>query len=273
MPFPIPVSVRAELAQPEHPWSITAGDGPLVATAIHAGHEVPRAAARVLQVSEETRLREEDPFTDLWLSIAPSRVAVQLSRFMVDLNRPRDRAVYIEPADAWNLTVWRELPSQKLFDLSLTLYDLFYEQVAMLLDELLMAHERIVVLDLHSYCHRRGGPDAPPDDPAANPEINVGTGSVDRALWGGEVDRFVAALREARGGAGALDVRENVKFRGGHFPTWINQSFGPRVCALAVEVKKTFMDEWTGKLDDERHAAIGEALGRAAARLLEEGGR
>ena len=271
MTFSIPSSVQSDLGHPAPPWTITVGDGPLIATAIHAGHDVARAAARVLQVSEEVRLREEDPFTDIWTRIAPRRVEVALSRFMVDLNRPREKAVYIEPEDAWDITVWRELPSQSLFDLSLSLYDLFYEQVHALIDDALTVHERVVVLDLHSYCHRRGGPDALPADAEKNPDINVGTGSVDRERWGPEVERFVADLRAYRGPIGPLDVRENVKFRGGHFPTWINQTFGGRACALAVEVKKVFMDEWTGVLDLDRHASVGEALGLAAANLFEEG--
>src|ERR687884_306413 len=55
--------------------------------------------------------------------------------------------------------------------------------------------QRFVVLDLHSYNHRRSGPEAPPADPAGNPEINVGTGSLDRERWGPLVDRFADDLR------------------------------------------------------------------------------
>ena len=67
-----------------------------------------------------------------------------------------------------------------------------------------------------------------------------------------------------------LDVRENVKFFGGHLPAWIHQNFPRTVCALAIEVKKFFMDEWTGQLDADKHQAIGQALAQAAAGAASE---
>ena len=33
-----------------------------------------------------------------------------------------------------------------------------------------------------------------------------------------------------------------------------------RGCALAIELKKTFMDEWTGEVDDDRLARLEAAL-------------
>ncbi len=39
-------------------------DSPIVCTAIHNGHEVSEEVFNNLALSEETRLREEDPFTD-----------------------------------------------------------------------------------------------------------------------------------------------------------------------------------------------------------------
>jgi hypothetical protein len=67
-----------------------------------------------------------------------------------------------------------------------------------------------------------------------------------------------------------LDVRENVKFFGGNLAGWMHQNFPGTVCALAVEVKKFFMDEWTGQLDTAKHQAIGQALARAAAGVSAE---
>jgi hypothetical protein len=42
------------------------------------------------------------------------------------------------------------------------------------------------------------------------------------------------------------------------------------VCALAIEVKKFFMNEWTGELDPAQHDAIGNALARAAEGVREQ---
>jgi N-formylglutamate deformylase len=125
-------------------------------------------------------------------------------------------------------------------------------------------HRRFVVLDLHSYNHRRGGPDAPVDDPTANPEINVGTGSVDHEVWGDVVQTFKRALAHHPFDGGHLDVRENVRFRGGHMSRWINPRYAGRGVCLAIEVKKIFMDEWTGVPDETAMVNVGEALSAAA---------
>jgi hypothetical protein len=67
-----------------------------------------------------------------------------------------------------------------------------------------------------------------------------------------------------------LDVRENVKFFGGHLPGWIHRQFPDSVCALAIEVKKFFMDEWSGELYQEQHSELQLALARAAAGVEDE---
>lgn len=102
------------------------------------------------------------------------------------------------------------------------------------------------MLDLHSYNHRRAGPGQPPDSFVTNPEINVGTGTMDRARWASLVDAFTAALRRQEFRDRALDVRENVKFRGRHFPEWLHRRYPGQVCVLSLEFKKFFMDEWSG---------------------------
>ena len=49
-----------------------------------------------------------------------------------------------------------------------------------------------------------------------------------------------------------LDVRENVVFEGGYLSQWVHERYPEQGCALAVELKKVFMDEWTG-VPDDRH--------------------
>ena len=127
-----------------------------------------------------------------------------------------------------------------------------------------LREERFVVLDLHSYNHRRGGPDAPVDDPELNPEINVGTGSVERPRWDDIVDTFSDALRHFPFDGGHLDVRENVRFRGGQMSRWTNDRYAGRGCALAIEVKKIYMDEWSGEPFEPVIVTIGDALVVAA---------
>jgi hypothetical protein len=48
-------------------------------------------------------------------------------------------------------------------------------------------------------------------------------------------------------GGRPLDVRENVAFAGkGEQTRFIHEHFPKTGCAIAVEFKKIFMDEWTG---------------------------
>ena len=65
-------------------------------------------------------------------------------------------------------------------------------------------------------------------------------------------------------GGRELDVRENVKFRGGYLSWWIHEHYPEQGLALAIEVKKFFMDEWTGAPNHELIADLKVALARAA---------
>ena len=251
-------------------WTIQRGGMPIIATAIHAGHDVRPEVAGLFEITEEDRLREEDPFTDRWISVADNQIAVQRSRFEVDLNRPRPKAVYLAPEDAFDLKMWKDAPSDAIVQRSLGIYDSFYEEFRTLCDEVEATHGQFVVLDLHSYNHRRNGPDAPVDDPEKNPEINVGTGSMNRDRWGGLVDHFIKDVAESPFDGGHLDVRENVRFQGGYLSRWVHENYPTSGCALAIEVKKVFMDEWTGQEDESAMVSMLEALRATVPGLLGE---
>lgn len=254
----------------DNSWTITEGDGPLVAAAIHSGHAIRGEVAELLALDDDERLREEDPFTDRWTRVAANRLIVQKSRFEVDLNRPRKKAVYISPEDAWGLQVWRFAPPQSLIGASLAIYDAFYKDLHRFLRGLVERHERVVVYDLHSYNHRRNGPDEEPADPELNPEINVGTSTMYRRRWVTVVDCFLKDLQSFHFQGRHLDVRENVKFFGGHFSEWIHEEFPGSVCVLSIEVKKMFMDEWTGQPDTESVEAVKQAIQSTVDGVLEE---
>jgi hypothetical protein len=251
-------------------WTIVRSDDPIVATAIHDGHVLRDDVSAIHALSETERLREEDPFTGRWTAVAPTRIVPLRSRFEVDLNRPRERAVYLRPGDAWDLSLWKQDPPADLIASSLAEYDAFYSMLGEVLSHLVGLFGRVVVLDLHTYNHRRQGPDRPAADPEANPEVNVGTGSMDRELFRPVVDRFIGDLRGSGVRRKRPDVRENVKFLGGHMSRWIHRSFPGTVCALAVEFKKVFMDEWSGVVDEKAHREIAGALAETIPGLREE---
>jgi N-formylglutamate amidohydrolase len=246
------------------------GNMPVIATAIHDGHNVREEVLSLMNLTEEDRLREEDPFTAVWTSVADTRIIGTQSRFEFDLNRPRDKAVYISPEDAWGLKVWKSDLPQDVINTSLHLYDMFYADVYDILKRFETKTGKFVILDLHSYCFRRDGADKPGADPEKNPEVNIGTGTMNRKNWEKLIERFIADLRNFDYSGRQLDVRENIKFRGGNFGRWIHENFPNSVCCLSIELKKFFMDEWTGIPYDSHLTKIGEALKSTIPGIIDE---
>ena len=249
-------------------WVLVEGDGPVVAAAIHDGHDVRPDVAELFALSEADRWREEDPFTATWTAMADTQIVVRRSRFEYDLNRAREKAVYLEPEDAWGLPVWKMPPPAAIMERSHAEYDAFYADIKRVFTDLERRFGRFLVFDLHTYNHRRLGPQALPADPISNPEINLGTGVLDRDRWAPVVERFLTEMRNFDFLGRQLDVRENVKFWGGYFPYWIHQTFPQSACVLSVEVKKFFMDEWTNEPDIVQLDAMSRALASTVPGLL-----
>jgi hypothetical protein len=253
---------RAPQATHDLPVLSVDGDwsGQLVATAVHAGHDLRPEVHEQMVLDEEVRLREEDPFTDRFIERLPARLVVHRSRFETDLNRVREEAVYREPEDAWGLDMWRggRLPDD-IAERSLEVFDEVYDELGRRFDEI-AARGPFVVYDVHSYNHRRDGADGAVADPADNPEVNLGTGTVDERFRP-VVEAFRTSLSAQEVQGHRLDVRENVKFEGRALAWWVHERYAGRGVCLALEFKKTFMDEWNGVVDEEHLGQLRDALG------------
>jgi N-formylglutamate amidohydrolase len=242
------------------------GHKPLVATAIHQGHALRPGLKPYINLYEQERLREEDPYTGSWTLIAPTQIVCFHSRFQVDLNRPREKAIYEKPEDAWGLSVWNtDLPQGEKM-LSLGEYDGFYDSVKRLLDSMIERFGYCIIYDIHSYNAIRDGKEG---SAVQNPEINIGTANMNREIWGEVVEAFMDDLRSFDLGGHSLDVRENVKFKGGYFTQWIYEQYGDRCCPIAIEMKKFFMDEVTGIPYPNMLVWVGQALQATTINLFE----
>ena len=80
--------VRRQLVAraPAEDWDITLSDGPVVATAIHDGHAIRPSLQPLMALTDQQRLREEDPLTGLLTLVGDVRIRVPASRFEVDLS-------------------------------------------------------------------------------------------------------------------------------------------------------------------------------------------
>ena len=238
------------LERPSDDWELILGDGPVVATAIHDGHDMRESLLPHLAIGEDERRREEDPMTGLLTVVGDVRIRVRASRFQVDLNRSRDMAISTNPADTWGLQVWRgELPPAEL-EQSLAGHDRFYEMIRGLLDDLIAKWGCVLLIDIHSYNHRRDGADADPAPQHGNPDIELGVTTLDPGRWGHVATRFAQVLRDTPVDGRSPDVRENIRFpTGGYFPEWVYANWGEQVCTISPEYKKIYMDEWTAQAD------------------------
>lgn len=269
----------------------------ILATAIHNGHAMHPALLEDCGISETERLREEDPYTEAFTMPYSNRLIVYTSRFTVDLNRSPDQAVYLQPQDCWGLPVRKIQPTQELLTELKTGYDQWYFLLESTIKRLLEKHTLLLVLDMHSYNHRRGGSEAEPDPQIKNPDIILGRSNMPVHFY-----PWVDKLRETiqtkypdylaeqqtlqqkgfcDGGCQSvlplqkplsptLDCRIDVKFTGGYLSRWLHHFFPSQVCSISVEFKKIFMDEWSGKLDTRYQDVLSAVFHSAIQELLPE---
>ena len=247
-------------------WTVQQGAGPIVATAIHDGNSLRPEVAAAMKLSDLDRLREEDPFTGQAIVDVPTHVIAHVSRFEYDLNRGVDGAVYETPDQCWGLDVWHQRLDPALVRRSLDLHAAYYRMLGQLLDEVAALHDRFVVIDVHSYNHRRDGPAGAPTDPAKAPDINIGTFSMPRDHWAYLVDPLIEAMRGFDFKGRKLDVRENIAFQGkGEQTRFVHDRYPGHGCAIALEFKKFFMDEWSGEPDPAELDAMRRLIAFTAA--------
>ena len=262
--------MNTKVLEPKRLWHLHKGDGPTVGLAVHAGHEVRPDLLPLMKMDEAARLREEDPYTDHWTLACHNQLLTRRSRFEVDLNRTPSEAICVQPEDCWNLDVWNRPVDEAVVSQSLAEHAAFYQALHHLLAELQQHYGRFVVFDFHSYNHRREGLESPPADPTKNPEINIGTGTMDRVFWAPLIDRFIKDVSDFDFRGRRLDIRENVNFRGRYVAEYVHHYFPGKGCVLAIEVKKFFMNEWSGEADEDQLGLLRRCLEFAIVGICEE---
>ena len=243
-------------------------ESPIVCTAIHNGHDLSPEVNANMALPGADRLREEDPYTERFVDISGNTIIGRLSRFDVDLNRRKETSIYLEPKDCWGLVARKEQPSPVALQQSSSMYDDFYEETFNYFKQMEEKFGKFFVFDIHSYNHHRLGTDQPFDDPDKNPEVILGTSNMTEK-WFPLVKKIQEDLKNYDYFNDHLDVRINVKYPGGNFPRWIHTNFPNSACVIALEFKKTFMDEWTGEVEDVEVQELKKALASTLPGILE----
>ncbi len=210
---------------------------PHVCTAIHAGHRLRPELQPKCALSEQERLYEEDPYTDVLVGNQPITVFARDSRFEYDLNRAPESCIYEE---AWGKAVWQQPLTESERQTSLDKHGAFYAVLGALYRKLESLYPAVLTYDVHSYNWQRPGM-------GDTPLFNVGTEQVDMQRWGGEVERWVTTLSEIR--LPGIEVRAAVNevfFGRGYHATFVREHL-KNTLILPSEVKKVFMDEHSGE--------------------------
>jgi N-formylglutamate amidohydrolase len=213
---------------------------------MHSGQRVRDEILNILSVNEEDRFREEDPFMDRFISDFPIRISGRDSRFEYDLNRNPYEAIYDFDKPQWGLQVWRQEVTEKQRVLSLKKHREFHALLELVCRYLLEQHRYALLFDLHSYCYQRETRQAWYED--ERPEINIGTGAVNREIFGPAIKCFQQSLRRTIIQGHKLRISENEIFFGGYLSRHLSRMYHERMLVLALEYKKIFMDEWTAEL-------------------------
>lgn len=233
-------------------------DSPFWSFAIHDGHQVSPLLAPYFNIDEAARLREEDPYTATIAELPINQLVVGTSRFQLDLNRPEREAVYLRPEQSWGLQVWRETLPDTFLDILYRQHQSLYRTIESHLERTIQQFGYFVALDVHSYNCKREHTDNPINI-ETDPQINIGTAYI-APQWRMLTDLLVTFMRTQTLYNEDIDVRENIKFKGGNFGRHLNGLFADKGCVWSIEFRKDFMDEWTGEPYIHRIAACKQLL-------------
>ncbi len=234
--------------------------------AIHAGSRVRENLREVMDVNREDRYREEDPFTERFIRDFPIQVVALDSRFEYDLNRPEERAIYPASELTWGLKVWtRPLTDEERAE-TLAKYREYHTLIDIVTEYLLRKNRYAVIFDCHSYNYQRDA--RIPWYDSDKPVINLGTEAVNREIFGGVIDTFLAQMKTLAVDGRHITAGENVVFRGGYVSRRLSQAHYDNLLVLAIEFRKIFMDEWSGELYDDRLEQISSHFSTVAQKIV-----
>jgi len=219
---------------------------PYIVTAIHAGHGVRTELLPLMGISEEERLFEEDPATDILIQGNHNTIWGLDSRSEYDLNRSSEEALPLTADLFWGKQVYHTAPSADMNRRSLEKYDNFYLFIGSCIKIIIERFGACLVYDIHSYNISR----QIQKGFTSLPVFNVGTVLLNRLKWKTSIDDWRRQLEKIQIPGVAGTVAENKVFAGkGELCRRIT-AWDPNILVLPTEISKVYINEHTGEIEN-----------------------
>lgn len=189
---------------------------------LHSGTWIPEPIEKKLSVSRKKRKCEEDAASDriyrkLVLENAGIWIDNKQSRFVIDFNRSRKRAIYADNSEEWLDVVWKKELTKEDEEAIHSSYRECYFTLTKLLD----SYTFNIIFDGHTMNDRPGRPD-----------ISIGTKYIPSFYM-----PIVRELRQRLSGMGYEKVSLNKPYKGGNILRWMRVKF-PNIFIFSMEINK-----------------------------------
>lgn len=240
-------------------------DKPLIGLAIHAGHRVREELLSKMSIDERDRHYEEDTRVEEFISDFPIQMIGLDSRYEYDLNRVREKSVYMKPFESWGKKVWQTPPTKDEREISYTKHDEFHELLDFLIEQTIERNARALIFDMHTYNYQRASFAGRGSE---LPVFNVATSENDRKRYGKILDLLVNELKNVQLDGIEITANENDIFKkDGAVAMSIDKNHTESL-VLPIEIKKIYMNEETGESNDHQIAILHSAFAEIGPKLL-----
>ncbi|MFH1263472.1 MAG: N-formylglutamate amidohydrolase [Pseudomonadota bacterium] len=238
---------------------------PLIGLAVHAGSRIREELQSKMGIEAEERKYDEDTYSDYFIADFPVQLIGLDSRYEYDVDRKREQAIYLKPFQCWGRKVWQTPPTKEEMEISYQKYDEAHELIDFFVNESIMKFGKATVLDVHTYSHKRPLYGA---RTSTLPVFNVGTTKLDRKSHTKAIDQLLADLKGVQLNGAAVTVAENDVFKGdGAIISALAPKY-PAALIVPLDIKKVFMDETSGKVDEtiaqQIRASLAPIIGKLA---------
>ncbi|MBR9690632.1 N-formylglutamate amidohydrolase [Candidatus Woesearchaeota archaeon] len=195
---------------------------------IHSGTWVQDSVMEKLTLSQRDRFIEEDIDTDkiyrnLVLENSGIWIDSKQSRFVIDLNRDFQRAIYADNSEEWLKVVWKHELTKKEQNEIFSSYKEFYFTLERIID----AYQFNIVFDAHSMKSLEG-----------RPNFSFGTKYIPKFYM-----PVVKSMRRKLANIGYSPVLLNTPYSGGYILRWLSEKF-PNIFVFSMEINKNqYMDD------------------------------